>query len=658
MAEAAGRATRLRSRGCGRLLPMDDRPTREPGALELEFLLDNFEHLVETPRGHIVRITGRWRGPTAGATLPHPSLLVDEPADDPLMVPPLPLPGNAPPYVDGTTAWSSSYSIPRDRFLGSRGPACRLQAAPGVVYPLAELTVPDRPAEAKMRRPAGNAATRSATGAGASAREAEAPPPEPPAPPPASFTELILPAMRGRRRLVAAVVALALLSASAGMVLREPEYRGVATLVVTPLPRQDVTLAELPDVRFSRDPASVAQTSIELVRAPGVVDETARRLGPPWTAKELRRVLELDPVSGSDTFTVTAVDDDGPTAARVANTFAETAVRTRDERLRSLANESLADAEQQLEAVDDPASAQAQALQLRISALRQILNSRNATLSITRSAAVPADPAGLPPWAVLLLTTLAGLVLGGGAAALLDLVVSRRVDAPGDATAIYPLPVLTRVPAVRRRRLRRRGAEAGVALAPELREAFRTVQLELDLASGVHEAVLFTSASNGDGKTTSAVSFALAAAESGRDVVLVDLDLRKPDVAVRLGITPERGIGDVLDGRTPVEDVLVPVPGAPRLRVLAPVEPMSPRGIGEVARQLEGIVDEVSRSAEFVVIDTPPVAEVSDALTFAAAADDVLLVCRLGRTAQTQLETARDLLERTRARPAGFVLVG
>jgi Mrp family chromosome partitioning ATPase len=85
---------------------------------------------------------------------------------------------------------------------------------------------------------------------------------------------------------------------------------------------------------------------------------------------------------------------------------------------------------------------------------------------------------------------------------------------------------------------------------------------------------------------------------------------------------------------------------------------MTPRGLGEVARRLEAIVEEASQAAEFVVIDTPPVAEISDALTFAGAADDVLLVCRIGRTPHTQLETARDLLERTGVRPAGLVLVG
>jgi hypothetical protein len=85
---------------------MDERPTLEAEAGGLEFLLDSFEHLVETPRGHIVRVTGRWRGPSDGAVLPHPTLIVDEPPDDPLMVPPLPIPGHDPPHVDGTTSWS------------------------------------------------------------------------------------------------------------------------------------------------------------------------------------------------------------------------------------------------------------------------------------------------------------------------------------------------------------------------------------------------------------------------------------------------------------------------------------------------------------------------------------------------------------------------
>ena len=58
------------------------------------------------------------------------------------------------------------------------------------------------------------------------------------------------------------------------------------------------------------------------------------------------------------------------------------------------------------------------------------------------------------------------------------------------------------------------------------------------------------------------------------------------------------------------------------------------------------------------MLDTPPVGEISDALTFARSVDDVLLVCRLGQTPQTTFEAMRDQLERVGARPSGLVVIG
>ncbi|CAA9495568.1 MAG: hypothetical protein AVDCRST_MAG85-1455 [uncultured Solirubrobacteraceae bacterium] len=633
---------------------MDAGRTGEAETEALEFDLESFEHLVETPRGHIVRVTGRWRG--VQSVLPHPTLVTEDPEKGPLSLAPLPIPGQDAPKVDGTTEWRGSYSIPKDRFTRREGPACRLQAAPGSVYDLPELVLPEAPLQASHKPPPGILPTayRPAAAAGpgpAAPDEAEAAEPIQTQ----RFTDLILPAMRSHRRLVLGLIALAVVGAAIGVLVRSPTYTAVTTLVVTPLPRQDVTLSELPELRTGSNPESTIATTAELARSRDVSTLTARRLGRGWTQQRVDRTVVIEPVSGSNNLTVTAVDDDGPRAARIANTFAASAVEVRDQRLRRLANAALTDARAQLAGTADPAGSQAQALELRISALRQILNAKEATLSVSHAADVPASPAGLPPLLAVFLSALAGVVLAAGAAVLLDIVGSRRIGRTQDITAVYPLPVLARIPAVpRRRQLRGRVA----ASDGRLREPFRSLLLQFEVATGTHTSLMLTSPSNGDGKTTSATGLALAATDAGRDVVLVDLDLRKPDIAARLRAELTHGIEDVVAGHVAVEDALAPVPGNPRLLLLSPLQPVPLSGLGEVSRQIDTIVEQATRLADLVILDTPPVGEISDALTFGRAVDDVLLVARVGRTREAALETARDLLERSELRPAGLVVVG
>jgi Mrp family chromosome partitioning ATPase len=263
---------------------------------------------------------------------------------------------------------------------------------------------------------------------------------------------------------------------------------------------------------------------------------------------------------------------------------------------------------------------------------------------------VPRSPEGLPPAAIVILSLLAGLVLGIGVAVLYDLIGPGRIDTEDDVDALYPLPVLTRLPTLPR--------GAPTATAPPVREALRTLEVQLDLAPGRHRAVMVTSASSGDGKTTTALGFALELAAADHAVILVDLDLRKPDLAGRLGMTPERGIEDVLAGSMPLADALVPVDAHPGVQLLAPVGDTNLMTLDEVARHLPEIVEGATALADYVVLDTPPLGEVSDALTFSRAVDDLLVVCRLGRTRRGPFESMRELLGRVGVQPTGLVLIG
>jgi Mrp family chromosome partitioning ATPase len=168
---------------------------------------------------------------------------------------------------------------------------------------------------------------------------------------------------------------------------------------------------------------------------------------------------------------------------------------------------------------------------------------------------------------------------------------------------------------------------------------------------------MITSPSSGDGKTTSAVNLAVAMAAAGNEVILLDFDLRKPDVGTMLGVEGGRQL-DLLDTRKRLSELLVPAPTVPSLFVLPMVTVAGDFALVETLHQkLIEFLDEARQTADYVVIDTPPLGEVSDALRVGPHVNDIVVVARANNTERFALHILADLLERGGHDPKGYVLL-
>jgi Mrp family chromosome partitioning ATPase len=171
-------------------------------------------------------------------------------------------------------------------------------------------------------------------------------------------------------------------------------------------------------------------------------------------------------------------------------------------------------------------------------------------------------------------------------------------------------------------------------------------------------AVLITGPTPGDGKTTTALNLATSIAASDR-VVLVEGDSRRPKLAQSLRLAPNHGLADVLAGRAPLSDALLPgAPGAPGVQLLL----QNPAGSRLPAFATNASADALIRDAElladWLVIDAPPLTAVPDVLPFAQRVDDVIIVVQLGNTRLKQLAQLAELLVQQEIRPTGFLLIG
>lgn len=207
-----------------------------------------------------------------------------------------------------------------------------------------------------------------------------------------------------------------------------------------------------------------------------------------------------------------------------------------------------------------------------------------------------------------------------------------------------------------------RPGRAGIA-SPDaaLAEAFRRLRSMLpDISGSASEgergtSFLLTGSNREEGTTAVACGLAIAMAETGAKVALVDANLRTPGVSRYLALDTTPGLADVLTGATEVPDVLRDSLDG-RLTVLPaghhPVDPgeiLASPALGETVREL-------TEQFDVVLVDAPPLHSVADAAVLSKVTDSALLVVRAGRTRIADVERSTDLLERVGATLAGAVL--
>jgi Mrp family chromosome partitioning ATPase/capsular polysaccharide biosynthesis protein len=473
---------------------------------------------------------------------------------------------------------------------------------------------------------------------------------------PGSALEPYVRAIRSHLPLAVGIVLAVVVGSIAWLIARSPVYESSAQLLVTPVAADDRSFFGLPVVHEAGDPVRTLQTAATLADSTDAAALAARRLGDGWTEKRVRAAVDVQPQGESSILAVQARADSAAVAVAVADAFARAVIDVRAEALQSRVAQAIEAARSQLQA-PGLAPAVIAGLSRRLSDLQAIPRGTDPTLSISERATVPRGAEGVPPWLVLLLAIVAGTVLAAGAALLIELVTPQPLTRESEVLSIYPLPVLARVPADRARR-RKHGQGALPPHSAAASEAFRFLQLQLELGKGRPRSVLFTSPSRGDGKTDSIVGFARELATAGRSAILLDLDLREPGLARAFGFAPTRDITALLPGAGRLKRALTPVPGESSLRIVAAVQQADGTLLGRLGRLLPDVLDEALRLADYVLIDTPPLGEVGDALQVAGDVDEIIVVCRFGNTRARGLETIRDLSERMGRTPTGYLLIG
>ena len=191
-----------------------------------------------------------------------------------------------------------------------------------------------------------------------------------------------------------------------------------------------------------------------------------------------------------------------------------------------------------------------------------------------------------------------------------------------------------------------------------IREAYKTLRTNTMFALAGQEGckiILVTSSLQGEGKSISALNLAISFAEAENRVLLIDCDLRRPKLARLLRKSSRVGLSNVLLDPSQLGEVILPG-GVDRLDVILSGDiPPNPSELLGSAR-MESLLAHLRKRYDYVILDTPPVNMVTDAVVLAPKSDGVLFVVRAGQSERGPVSHAVEQLEYAHAKILGFIL--
>ena len=250
---------------------------------------------------------------------------------------------------------------------------------------------------------------------------------------------------------------------------------------------------------------------------------------------------------------------------------------------------------------------------------------------------------------------LIGGLLGLGLAFVLD-TADRRFRSPEDIQHFVGLPVITHVPQISKSQLtrssdRRRpparcqtgGPSHAAAQTSEAYRAVRTALYFAAQASG-HKVFQVTSSDAGDGKTTLAANLAISIAQSGKRVVLLEADFRRPRLQQLFDLQDSKGLSGALADSEEVLDVFNVTPVENLSVITCGPRPANPADLLTSPR-FEQLLEVLREKFDFVLVDSPPLLAVTDPAIVAPLVDGVLLVLRLTKHARSGIRRSRAILD-------------
>ena len=414
---------------------------------------------------------------------------------------------------------------------------------------------------------------------------------------------------------ITAAVLLGVVVGGLASILSKPSYKADTQLFVATQSSGSVQELQQGNT-FSQ---ARVQSYVKVVESPAVLQPAIDALGLNVTPAELAKRVEASTDLNTVLINVSASDSSPTQAAAIAQAVADSLIKTVD-------------------ALEKPKSGGTSAV----------------GLSVIKPATAPTTPASPNTRANLIVGLFVGLAFGLGFT-LLRSSLDNRIRGEADLRRVTDVPLLGGI-----------SFDASAAKKPLLTqtksqspraEAFRQLRTNLQFAnvSGRAKTIVVTSSLPGEGKSTTATNLAIALAQAGQTVCLVDADLRRPMINEYLGLDRNAGLTTALLGAADVNDLLQAW-GSDDLFVLTsgriPPNPSELLGSAE----MKDLVQRLERAFDVVVIDAPPLLPVTDAAILSQYVGGVVVVVGTDKLKQNDLERSLNAITMVGSAVLGIVL--
>ena len=489
--------------------------------------------------------------------------------------------------------------------------------------------------------------------------------------------------VRERKWIILAVVVVAVGLAMAYSLSQTPVYKASADML-----RQtaalDQTLFGTSVFQF-QDASRQLQTGVNLVKIGAVSQMVKDDLRSTRSVQSLLEMVEVTALKDSDIIRISAESSSPDEAAAVADSFAGQFIKYRQEANRSIlaATDEKVMTELSQMTPEELKTESAATLKQKHEELGILQSMQTGGYELVQQASVPKSPISPRPLRNAGFALVGGLFLGILAAFLVDY-LDRRIKSEEAMEREFGLPVLASVPKASRNWTNRSGQRSNEAIgfpdpqSPFL-ESFRTLRSSLRFyqLNQKTQTLLITSGLPQEGKTVTVVNLAFSLALSGVRVIVLEADLRRPMLHRYLGLDNGVGVSDVLAGTgtfaQSLQVVRVPdfVSHARDMRGASPdwtmqgeflcmtSGPLPPNPAELLSSSRMGdLLAAAADGADYVLIDTPPILLVSDALNLADKTDGVVVAARMRETRIEEAREVRTILERSDCRVLGLVVNG
>jgi len=483
-----------------------------------------------------------------------------------------------------------------------------------------------------------------------------------------------------RRRMIILSALALMLAATAVSLVQSPSYMSEAKILVS---EKDTGAAlfgiVLPEL--SSQPERGILTQVQLMQLRPLAERAIRTLGLESTPEALLAHVEVAAVGQTNVVTIRATAGTAQQAADIANAMAGQYVSWARDIQRESVTAAATEVELRLqeskseilelgrrigdEGMSDNLAAELQIATGSYTTLAEKLEELriNEQLEVgpgrVVSSAVEIDqPVAPRPLRNGAAGLIIGLILGLGMAFLYEY-LDNTIKSTEQAEKMYGAPVLGIVPM--EKLLKTDGRSVSVVDSPgsPAAEAYRVVRNSLDFVNFEHniKSLLVTSAAPAEGKSTVSANLAVALAQTGKRVVLISCDFRRPTTEHFFNVNNLVGLSDVLLGSHSLKAALQrPLDDSLLVLTSGKMPPNPSELLGSTKMQM--VIEELKEWADWVLVDTPPVLAVADPVSISRWVDGVLMVSKAGSSTREAAEKSVELLSKVGAKMHGVVVWG